>query len=166
MPSLLKHYREHYKLVLFLSLGFMLIIAYFTEQRISRHLYIQYNYDIYPNSNVTIRETSKCENMSKFYKILIWSNTYNVFPFYKKIFQKDKIPNSCPSCKCQFTTNKSEITTSEVLVFSLLNLEEGFPNYRSPDQIWAVYNDEAPQRTRNIKMSHMPASPPVSVLGK
>ena len=137
-------FKQKFVLVIFLSLCFISLIGYFIEPSIPQYMGVS---NRYPIPAVAVRETSKCQNMTKPYKILIWTNTHNVFPFYKKIFQKDKIPNSCPSCKCQFTTNKSEVTTSEVVVFSLLNLEEGFPNYRSPDQIWAVYNDEAPQRS-------------------
>ena len=104
----------------------------------------------HPKTNRTLLETPivpQCKNDSKPYKILLWTDKYMNFNISLVNYQHySNYTLECPHCRCVLTTNKSEVETSDLLFFSQRNLHNTeLPTYRKPEQIWLIYNREAPE---------------------
>ena len=95
---------------------------------------------------VRINNISTRKNMTNLKKILVWNDYWKSQALWHKIFH-DIIYNKCPHSSCILTSEKSELESSDAVLFHLLDLHRDkyrVPQYRDPKQIWIAMSFEPP----------------------
>jgi len=79
-------------------------------------------------------------------KILLWNSYWGLKAVWQKIFAEIQY-DRCPQSNCILTVNKSEVDTSDIVLFHLVDLPTSnytFPVRQNTNQIWMAMTYEPP----------------------
>ncbi|CAG7827742.1 unnamed protein product [Allacma fusca] len=82
----------------------------------------------------------------KLKKILVWNDYWKSKALWHKIFY-EIIYDKCPHSSCILTTEKSQLQSSDAVLYHILDLHKEkyrVPEYRNPNQIWIAMSFEPP----------------------